>query len=401
MSNPSPARLSKGFATAAHHNPPSTTGASPSALAKPAGEGQLVVHDRLASLDSLEDAWRTLTSGNASPFRTYAWNAAWYAGYATGGLRPLVFELRRRGATAAILPCYRDGRVLRLAGDRIGGEQDAIARNSRDVAALLHHIRSWLGREGRGCRFRFERVPDRGALHAVLGDPARLPPDSLRFAQHQAPLPRIELRGGLEDLLAALPQEERNEQRRVLNRFDREHPEAAVSILRGAEAGIDDLWIAAAFHVEHTAKQGESPFHDHRLIDLFARVAKDPDAGFQLASLRSRGRLLAVDFGFVRGGRYHRYLGAGDRACESLAPGRCLLLKRIDRWVAEDGVRALDLPERDAEGAFAANASRRIWSFRFMPDNVRNRLRRAGLESDKRFRRIARRALGMEEGLAR
>ncbi len=403
MSHPIQAPLHHGLVPSAHHCPPALVRVPSLRGTAPADDGELFVHETLALFDALEDAWPGLTSADASPFQTYAWNIAWYGGYATGGFRPLVFELRRDGVTVAILPCYRDGRTVRLAGDRLCGYQDAIARNREDIASLLRRVRAWLDHEGRGCHFRFEPLSEEGALHAVLRDPGSLSPGSLRFEMPRALCRCAELHGGLDGYLASLPRKRRSDLRHALNRLDRELPGTQVSILRDAEAGIDDLWHAAAFHVAHSRKEEESPFHDHRLIDLLARVAKDPDVGFQLAFLMSHGEVLAVDFGFVRGGRYYGYLGAYDRTYARLAPGKCLLLKRIDRWVAEDGVRMLDVSEEDAGGGSGVVGDRfyRLWSMRLMPDDLRHRLRQAGLESDKHLRRIARKALGMGDGLPR
>ncbi len=402
--NPSiQARLRDGLtAPACHHHPPAARASTAFAGAS-LDDGEFFVHETLAALDTLESGWRELTPEDAAPFQTYAWNAAWYGGYATGGFRPLIFELRRGGVAVAILPCYREGRSVRLVGDRICGYQDAVAGNADDVSILLRHVRAWLDREGRGCHFRFERLSGEGFLRSVLRDPECLPAASLRFEKLYALCPRVELHGGLEGYLASLPRKKRSDFRHSLNRFDREISGAEVSVLRDAEIRIDDLWHAAAFHVAHSRKEGESPFHDHRLIDLFSRVSKDPEVGFQLAFLTSHNELLAVDFGFVRGGRYYGYLGAYDRTYARLAPGKCLLLKRIDRWAAEDGVHTLDFLEEaeDDNGGIAGDLAYDVWSMRFMSDDFRNRFRRAGLETDKRLRRIARRAFRMEDGLAR
>lgn len=401
MSIPPWPRIRDEFAVSAHHLlPASAFGSAPSALS---GRGDFVVHETLAAFDGIESAWRALTPRNASPFQTYAWNSAWYHCYATGNLRPLVFELRRGGATTAILPCYREGKTVRLAGDRICDYQDVVAGDHEEIAALLRHARAWLDREGRGCHFRFEKLSSEGALYAALHDPSRLPSHSLSFEKSFAPCPCADLRGGLEGYLASLPRKMRGDLRHSLNRFKREAPGAEVIILRGADIRVEDLWRAASFHVTHFRKDGESPFRDHRLIDLFARVAKDPEVGFQLSFLTMGREVLAVDFGFVRGGRYYGHLTAFDETYARLAPGKCLLLKRIDRWVAEDGVHTLDFLAGDEhyKRGFTGGTAYRVWSMRLMPDDFRNRVRQAGLESNKQFRRLAKRALGMDEGLAR
>lgn len=366
-------------------------------------EGQLTVHESLDALEPLESAWRRLTDETASPFQTYTWNLAWYHTHTGSKLRPLVFDWRVAGVTRAILPCYRDGNMIRLAGDRICDYQDAVALDCEEVFALLRAARSWLDREGRGLHFRFERISSEGHLYAALHDRKRVPARSLCFEKSSAPCPFTDLHGGLDAYLASLPRKTRQDLRNALNRFEREAGEAKINILRDFEIRVDDLWNAAAFHTQHFRKNGESPFRDYRLIDLFARVAKDPEVGFQLAFLTLAGELLAIDFGFVRGGRYYGFLTAFDMAHARLAPGKVLLLKRIDRWVEEDGVDTLDFLAGDEsyKRSYAGDSAYRVWSMRLMPDDLANRMRRARLESGKRLRTIAKRALGMEDGLPR
>lgn len=368
--------------------------------------GEFLVHEdgaALEALDGLETAWRRLTSPEASPFQTFAWNHAWYRIYALGRVRPLLFEWRRGGETVAILPCYREGKTIRLAADRICDYQDVIARDGKEVAALLAAVLDWIAKQGQGGHCRFEKISSEGMLYRQLHLAEGRPGHSLCFEKSYAPCPYTSLRSGLEGYLGGLPRKLRQDFRHSLNRLEREAPDARVTILRDFEIRVDDLWNAAAFHIEHFRKDGESPFADHRLIDLFGRVAKDPEAGFQIGFLTLYGDLLAVDFGFVRGGCYYGYLTAFDEAFGRLAPGKCLLLKRIDRWIAEDGVHTLDFLAGD-EGykrSFAGDMAYQVWSMRLMPDDLRNRLRHAGLESDKQLRQLAKRALGREEGLPR
>lgn len=366
-------------------------------------EGQLIVHESTDHLEGLESAWRRLTSDEASPFQTYTWNLAWYHTHTGSKLRPLIFDWMVGGVTMAILPCYRDGNEIRLAGDRTCDYQDIIALDRDEIFALLRAARLWLDRDGRGLHFRFDRISSEGHLYSALHDRERVPSRSLCFERSSSPCPFTDLHGGLEAYLASLPRKVRQDLRHALNRFEREAGDAKINILRDYEIRVDDLWNAAAFHTQHFRKSGESPFRDYRLIDLFARVAKDPEVGFQLAFLTLGGELLAIDFGFVRGGRYYGYLTAFDQAHARLAPGKVLLLKRIDRWIEEDGVDTLDFLAGDEsyKRYYTGDSAYRVWSMRLMPDDLPNRLRRARLESDKRLRKIAKRALGRAEGLPR
>lgn len=382
---PTPVHQRKSHAdTSAHHAPP--PGLAPAKIWSgiPLEErGELFVHESLSSLDLLEKSWKLLTSEHSSPFQTFAWNAAWYRSYATGGLLPLIFEWRRHDQTAALLPCYREGKTLRLAADRIGGQQDAIARSCRDVAALLMHVRRWLEREGRGCHFRFDQVANGGLLRALWSNPETLPPASRCRAQIRTWLYGAEWRDGWDGFLQGLSTEKRSEIEEVWDGFEREHPGNEM-IMRGAgDLTVEELWRAATFHLSHSDSRGESPFHDHRLIDHFARIAQEPETGFRLSVLQSASGVdLAVDFSFVREGRYYGYFRT-----EALAgAGRQLLLKQLRQGMELEALRALQLPvDESVLGAQPES----IWSMRFLPDDFRGRLCWAGLEGGRHLRQLA------------
>lgn len=371
--------------------------------ASSSGDRTLVLHSSIDDLDLLENAWRALTPESAAPFQTFAWNAAWYRCYARGSHEAAIFELRDSTGTLAILPGYREGKAIRLAADRICDFQDVIARDDQAVTELLQHLCIWLANEGRGCHFLFDRVSNKGCLGPALSDPDRFPEGALRFEKMGAPCPYVNLRDGLDSYLATLPRKARGDMRHSLNRFHREAADAQIMIYRDFEIRVEDLWSAAAFHVEHFRKSGESPFMDHRLIDLFGQITKDPEVGFQLSFLHLDGDLIAIDFGFVRGGRYYGYLSAFDAKQARIAPSKCLLLKRIDTWIDEDGVEILDFLAGDEsyKRRFTGSTDYRVSSLRMMPDDFSHRVRQAGLESEERVRQLAKRVLRREEGLMR
>jgi CelD/BcsL family acetyltransferase involved in cellulose biosynthesis len=356
----------------------------------------LRVHRSIESLETLELPWRRLTPEGASPFQTYTWNLSWYQTYAATAGAPLVFEIRSAGEAVAILPCYRAGRAIRLAGDLTCDYQDIIARNDEEVVSSLGLVMDWLGSEARRSYFRFDRISSEGALFRALHGPTGRPDDSIVFQKCSAPCPYVDLQGGLDGYLGSLPRKIRQDLRHSLNRLEKEAPVSRVVRLNDFSIRVDDLINAADFHIEHFRKEGGSPFCDERLVELFGRIAKDPDVGLQISFLADQGDLLAVDFGFVRGGRYYGYLTTYDPAFSRLAPGKCLLLKRIDGWVREDGVQTLDfLAGNEAyKKSFTGGAAYHVWSVRLMPDDLLNRTRRLGLEAHHRLRGFVKRVLG-------
>ena len=370
------------------------------------GEVALQVHegkDAMDALERLERPWRSLTGDSDPPFLTYTWNQAWYHLYAVSGCRPLIFELASGDRTLAILPCYLEGRTIRLAGDRICDYQDVIAADDGAASLLVAAAMEWLSAKGRGGHFRFERLSTEGRLFRVLHGSDDVPRSSLRFEKTFAPCPWTSLRGGLEGYLAGLPRKTRQDFRHSLNRLEKEAPSARVTILRDFGIQVSDLWGAAAFHTANFRKTGESPFRDHRLIDLLGRVAKDPEVGFQLGVLTLHGDFLAVDFGFARGRRYYGYLTSFDQAHSRWAPGKCLILRRIDQWVGEDGVEELDFLSGNEpyKASYTGGEAYQVWSIRLIPDGLSGRVRLAGLKSNRRLRQIAKRVLHRDEGLPR
>jgi CelD/BcsL family acetyltransferase involved in cellulose biosynthesis len=360
------------------------------------GAPALRVHRDPEAIDSLEAAWRNLTPSDAAPFLTFSWNQAWYRTYAGRRVRPLLFELREGGQTVAILPCYRDGRAIRLAGDRICDYQDILATDDAAARLMIREVLAWMAREACGDHLHFEKLSSEGTLHRILHQPGTAPAGMLSFEKSHAPCPCADLGDGLAGYLASLPRKTRQDLRNSLNRLEREAPGANVRMVRDFAVKVDDLSTAAAFHSRHFMKSGRSPLSDPRLIEFFGRVAKDPDVGFQLAFLEEGHGILAVDFGFVRGARYYGYLMAYDPARARLAPGKCLLLLRIDRWVKQDGVRILDFLAGDEsyKRAYTGGNAYRVWSMRLMPPSLRHRALHLGLRSDRRLRNVARRILG-------
>lgn len=348
------------------------------------------VHREFAEIEALENAWRTLTPAGSNPFQTFAWNQACYRLYAGTTQRPLLFELRDGGDTVALLPCYREGRAIRLAGDRVCDGQDVLAADETAAAAMIREALRWMRREAPGAHLHFDRLSGEGTLHRTLRR-GGIPQDFLFSETPRPPRFRAESRGGLEAFLTSLPRTTNRDLRRRLRRLEREAASARVTVLRDYEVRVDALWNAAAFHSAHFPNPRTSPFRDPRLIDLLGRVAKDPETGFQLAVLEHEGETLAVDFGFVRSGRYHGFLSGSDPARARLAPGECLFLLRIDRWVSQESVRTLDFPAgnelRTQVGARATACP--IWSVRLLPPTLRNRALHLRLESEKRIRDLA------------
>lgn len=351
----------------------------------------VVIHRDVEAIERLEKKWKEFTRDVISPFQTFGWNRAWYEQYGVGECSPFVFELLKNHTTAAILPCYRKGREIRMAGDEVCDYQDIVSGSEVTVAFALARFMEGLRREAPGSHFVFRKLSSEGKLYQSLVE-ADVPPDgSIVFAKHFAPCPVVSIAGGLDGYLSSFSRKTRQDLRRSLNRLKREAPDAKVTICRTSDIREDTLESAAAFHSKHFRKDGMGPFEDSRLTKMLTSVARDPEVGLQCAELVDRGETLAVDFGFVRGGRYFGYLTAFDPAHQKLAPGKCLLLSRIDEWVRKDGVEKLDFLSGDEsyKRGFTSGDGYEVFSARLMPDDFLHRVNHLALESDKQMRSLA------------
>ena len=284
----------------------------------------LHVHRSLDALEVLESDWRRLTPAGASPFQTFSWNHAWYRCFTSGDGIPLIFEIKKDSETAAILPCYFEGNSIRLAGDRTCGHQDVIALKTEAADAALRLSMDWLKAEAKRSDFHFEKLSSEGLLFQALHQSAYAKDETLMFEKGRSLVQTIELKGGFEGFFATLSREAQRDLREILMRLEREAPVARIVKLRDFQIRVNDLANAAAFHIEHLRRRGMSPFLDERLVHFLGEIAKDPDVGFQLSCLTNQGDILAVDFGFVRAGRYYGYLTASDEVFERLEPREML-----------------------------------------------------------------------------
>jgi len=215
-----------------HHRP----GRPVDRVAGPAPSVRVI--DSLPEIERLEPVWRMLTRTEAAPFQTFGWNLSWYRHFPHRYDEPLVFLFERGGHPLAILPAYRRGGEIRLAGDRHGDFQDLVARCERAAERAVDELLRWRRREAPACRLVFEKVSTEGFLHAAALRDRAEHDGMLAFARTYAPCPCAPLEGGLEPYLASLPRKKRQDFRRALRRFDREFGGGRIEI---DYAGFEDL----------------------------------------------------------------------------------------------------------------------------------------------------------------
>lgn len=350
---------------------------------------------RLSEIETLELPWRSLTSHVAAPFQTFTWNLAWYRHFRESYDEPLVFVVERGPDIVSILPAYRQGRLIRLAADEEADYQDLLTASREDGCPSLGAIFQLVESEFPGVRFLFKKIATNGFLYHYFEDETCRREDGIIFVRSMAPCPFVSIDGGLETYLASLPAKRRQDMKRALRRFDKEMPVARLEMVRNLEIQVRDLESIAEFHIEYFRKDGTSPLQNSALIGMLGEVAKDPDVGLQLGALIDQGEILAIDIGFARAGCYFGYLTGFHPGFQKFAPGKCLLLKRIDRWVEEDGVKVLDFLSGDEpyKTGFTAGESYDVKTLHWMPNRMPCRARRATLIAERLGRRIVKRAV--------
>lgn len=346
-------------------------------------------------IDQLAPDWRELLPEKAGPFQTFSWNRAWYRHFADAYDESAIFVVSKGGKVAAIFPCYRKGSEIRMAGDLCCDFQDVIASDEESVRIGLGLFIAWVKLKHAGCDLFFEKLSTRGLLYPVLKHLDRGRLGVFAFRKNYGPCPWVELPESLDAWLAAMPRKVRGDWRRSLNRLDRELPEAEVLVHRDCGIPGGAVRDAAEFHRRHFRLEGSSPLADPRLVSLLEEVAPREDVGLRL-SLMKVGRIpLAIDFGFTRGETYYGYLTGFDETFGKLAPGKCLLLRRVNWWRQEDGVRVLDFlcgGERYKDGFTQGNCYH-VCSVRLLARTIPNAARMMTLWSEWLFRGLSKRTL--------
>lgn len=352
--------------------------------------------ETVEEIEKLDLPWRRLTGERSAPFQTFTWNLAWYRHFLPGYDSPMVFLLERDEEITAILPCYRKGRQIRLAGDQHGDYQDMITADHDTAFRALAAVFTKVKTDFPAYSFYFWKISSEGFLHAYFNAGDAQTDEMLIVSKKHAPCPTVRIQGGLKSYLDSLPSRRRQDMRRSLKRLDKAMPTCRVEILRGDEIRVSDLENVAEFHDDHFRKDGVSPLREAALLGMLGEASKDPEVGLHVSALIDQGEMVAVDIGFVRGRKYYGYLTGFDPEFRSLAPGKCLLLNRIDTWTKEDGVEVLDFLSGDEpyKTGFTHGESYDVESVHWMRNRVRSRAVQASIVAGNFGRKVAKKALG-------
>lgn len=349
-------------------------------------------------LDDHSREWtELLETSPSSPFQSFAWNRAWYAHYADTYDEMLVFRFIRGFSTAAIVPLYRQGRSLRFAADTVGDLQDIIAADAGAAREALSEVMRWARRQG--AHLQLLQVAEQSRIHDAAKSMGLFRNRAFRFRRCYSCCLFAELPESGDAYVQQLPRKVRGDMRRHMNKLDKQHPDAEIAIHRAGEAPpnlVDDL---ADFHAAHFRKEGVSLLSDQRFVDMLDEVAKQPDSGLRLSTLKDDETTMAMDVGFSHNGSYYGFLTTFDPAFRKLSPGTSLLLKRLDWFIQKDGIEKIDflLGSERYKSQFAKE-SYDVCAFYLYPWGLTNMIRWINVMARRATKVLAKKALN-EAGL--
>ena len=359
---------------------------------------RLEVISSIDELDHHDAAWTQLVDNSqATPFQSFAWNRAWYKSYASEYEEMVVFHFTRGLDTAAIFPCYRNGRSLRLAADIVGDQQDVIAADADAAKEGLREVMRWARKNG--CHLRLLQVSERAWLYDAAKSLGLLRNRAFRFQRCYSCCLYADLPESGDAYVQQLPRKIRGDMRRHLNKLGKQHPDANIEIHRAGEAPRGIVGRVADFHAEHFRKEGVSLLSDPRFAAMLDDVAQTPESGLRIATLADGNTTMAIDVGFAFQEAYYGYLTTFDPKYRKLSPGTCLLLRRLDTFIQDDGVKTLDfLLGAERYKSQFAKESYDVCAFYLYPWGIGNAFRWLSVIARRATKLLAKKALN-EAGL--
>jgi CelD/BcsL family acetyltransferase involved in cellulose biosynthesis len=275
----------------------------------------------LAGWSGAHDEWTALAARAGSPFAFPEWSAAWFSQLGEGSPLPLACR-REDGSIAAILPLYRSGPGLRLAGH---GESDELGPvcAPEDRGAAWAALRSWLT-EADWQTLVLDDIP--AVEHEVLGPGTRL---VRRMAS-----PSVDLAGGFEAWLGGRSPGFRSQLRRRRRRLERDHAVAYRVCEDPERLGRDLDTLFALHHARWGGVSGSFDEPRRRLHREFAAFALRRDM-LRLRLLELDGRPAAALYNFSAGACEWYYQAGRDPAFDRYAVGFLLQVHAIREAAAE------------------------------------------------------------------
>jgi CelD/BcsL family acetyltransferase involved in cellulose biosynthesis len=275
----------------------------------------------------------------SGPFPRPCFLQAWAAHVAPAGSETLVAQ-----SEEFAFPVWIDGGVVRFQGDADLTDYHSPLGTSIDPGVRVIAARY------AGCRFSFDSLPEEaaGALEGALERASATFSTSVHTTALVVDLPREP--GAW---LSSLTKKHRHELRRKQRRF------ADALGTAQYDRRSDDEAFAAFVSMHRTAAGRKGAFMTDQRVAFFRALLAEAGASIDLLSVGDRP--VAAAFGFAESQAYYLYNSAYDPALSSAAPGIVLLMRMLERSVA-DGIVRFDFLKGDERYKYHFGAhERNLW----------------------------------------
>lgn len=296
--------------------------------------------ENLDELDRIEQDWNSLVSPLDPPFATFGWNRAWYRHFESSYDEMLVFVLRRAGRAAAIFPGCRRGDCIHFAAENLSNKVDVIAFDGIDCGDLWEEVSSWVQGNLPDTKFSFSSLTEDSKMREALS--GRKEDLQAQWSWREVTTvtaQEIDLAGGSEEYLQTLESRDEAAFRDAIETLGQKLPACKVDVFRGGETRVRDIETAVEFALEHGGTSAAEKFENSSWINWLGEVSKDPDCGWQMATLVNEGEMIAFHCGFARGETFYEYFRCGKASHHEIRPAENLFLLRIDEWEFCDQIR--------------------------------------------------------------
>lgn len=235
------------------------------------------VHGGLEAVGA--DVWDDLLVGSRlrSPFLSWTWQREWVRSFAAGRRLDVRRVVDASGFPVAVLPLYESspGVMTLVGGAAVSDYLDLLVLAGREEEAWNALLAS---RAAERVAWELHAVPAVSPTRSLL--PALAPAHGLRAAVAvEERCPVLALPASWDEYLAALPGKHRHELTRKIRRFEREEPDARVSVV--FRPGDVEGRLGDFLDLHRRSREGKARFMDPRMEQFFRTV---------LAALARRGQ---------------------------------------------------------------------------------------------------------------
>lgn len=358
--------------------------------------------DDVAGFDALREEWGELLASSTSnnPFLTWEWLRAWWEHLAEGSQLAIV-AVRSGARLIGLAPLHVVGSGLpwfsrlEFLGARDAGSDylDVILRRGHEAQAL-QAIEDHLA--ARQLAIRLTHLPPTSWAATVAGRLARN--GWTATAKDDGTCPVIPLAGHTFDsYLATLGSSHRANVRRRIKALSQQF-DVRFDLVTTHEERCEMLGALVTFHERRYKEQGgSSAFEASEAIAFQDEASRRAlDGGFlRMYALRLNGRLAAVMYGFLAGGRFYFYQHGFDDQYKAHSVGLVVMALSL-RAAIDEGAAEFDMLWGVEPYKFLwARETRELRRVELFPIHFGGTLQRRALAATRNAKKLARRVLAI------